>query len=87
MSPNKDALIHVVTGLNSNTLGWLIIPAGPCGTRFSGSARFHFSSKETMNEFSFPFPPYGIQLQLMNEIKECIDKQQVRLSAVFGNKR
>ncbi|VDP47556.1 unnamed protein product [Heligmosomoides polygyrus] len=30
-----------------------------------------------MNEFSFPFPPYGIQLQLMNEIKECIDKQQV----------
>ncbi|KAK6739707.1 hypothetical protein RB195_008292 [Necator americanus] len=30
-----------------------------------------------MEEFSFPFPPYDIQLDLMREIKQCIDKQQV----------
>nr|CDJ97591.1 DEAD2 domain containing protein [Haemonchus contortus] len=30
-----------------------------------------------MDEFSFPFPPYNIQLDLMREIKQCIEKQQV----------
>lgn len=30
-----------------------------------------------MDEFSFPFPPYDIQLQLMREIRECIEQGQV----------
>ncbi|PIO71845.1 DNA repair helicase [Teladorsagia circumcincta] len=30
-----------------------------------------------MDEFSFPFPPYNIQLDLMREIKQCIEKEQV----------
>ncbi|VDM68893.1 unnamed protein product [Strongylus vulgaris] len=30
-----------------------------------------------MEEFSFPFPPYNIQLDLMREIKQCIDNEQV----------
>ncbi|KAK6012987.1 hypothetical protein OSTOST_21832 [Ostertagia ostertagi] len=30
-----------------------------------------------MDEFSFPFPPYNIQLDLMREIKQCIEKGQV----------
>ncbi|VDL77240.1 unnamed protein product [Nippostrongylus brasiliensis] len=30
-----------------------------------------------MDEFSFPFPPYDIQLDLMRSIKECIESEQV----------
>ncbi|CAJ0600257.1 unnamed protein product [Cylicocyclus nassatus] len=30
-----------------------------------------------MDEFSFPFPPYDIQLNLMKEISHCIEKQQI----------
>ncbi|KAL6728814.1 hypothetical protein Aduo_010549 [Ancylostoma duodenale] len=30
-----------------------------------------------MDEFSFPFPPYDIQLNLMREIKQCIANEQV----------
>ncbi|EYC25891.1 hypothetical protein Y032_0011g1444 [Ancylostoma ceylanicum] len=30
-----------------------------------------------MDEFSFPFPPYDIQLNLMREIKQCIASEQV----------
>ncbi|CAI2348275.1 unnamed protein product [Caenorhabditis sp. 36 PRJEB53466] len=30
-----------------------------------------------MEEFSFPFQPYDIQLRLMREIRECIDHRQV----------
>ncbi|VDK77002.1 unnamed protein product [Cylicostephanus goldi] len=30
-----------------------------------------------MDEFSFPFPPYDIQLNLMREISQCIENRQV----------
>ncbi|KAK6045480.1 hypothetical protein COOONC_17015 [Cooperia oncophora] len=43
-----------------------------------GSVRIvKFAFWRRMDEFSFPFPPYNIQLDLMREIKECIEKQQV----------